>query len=160
VGTGSRLRLAGKGESGSQGGTAGDLYVVLHVREHALFQRQDDDLVCEVPVPADLAALGGDIEVPTLEGMARLRIDPGTESGKIFRMKGKGVPSLEGYGRGDLHVRIAIEVPVNLNSRQKKIMKDFRDSATEDNYPIFQATQNRIDAFYRRKEEIQKGSST
>ncbi len=159
VGTGSRLRLAGKGESGSQGGTAGDLYVVLHVREHPLFQRQDDDLVCEVPVAADLAALGGDIEVPTLEGMARLRIDPGTESGKIFRMKGKGVPSLEGYGRGDLHVRIAIEVPVNLNARQKKIMKEFRDSASDDNYPLFQATKTRIEAFYRRKEEIQKGAT-
>ncbi len=158
VGTGSRLRLAGKGEAGAQGGAAGDLYVVLHVKEHGLFHRQEDDLICEVPVAADLAALGGEIEVPTLEGMARLKIEAGTDSGKIFRLKGKGVPSVEGYGRGDLHVRVAIEVPANLNSRQKKILREFRESATDDNFPLLQRLKARIESFYRRKEELQKGS--
>ena len=110
VETGSRLRLAGKGEAGLRGGSAGDLYVVLHVRESSIFDRQGDELICTVYVRPDVAALGGDVQVPTPEGYARLKIPAGTTSGKVFRLRGKGMPSLSG-GTGDLHVRMEIEVP-------------------------------------------------
>jgi molecular chaperone DnaJ len=135
VETGSRLRLAGKGEGGSRGAPDGDLYVVLHVRPHHLFQRQGNDLFCEAPISLEVAMLGGDISVPTLDGWASLRIAPGSESGKLFRMRGKGVPELGGYGRGDLHVRVVHEIPRNLSGQQKKKLKEFLDACAADNYP-------------------------
>ena len=135
VETESRLRLAGKGEGGTRGGSPGDLYVVLHVRQHHLFQRQGNDLFCEVPISLEIAALGGEISVPTLDGWAKIRIAPGTESGKMFRLRGKGVPELNGYGRGDLHIRVVQEVPRNLSSQQKNKLKDFLDACAANNYP-------------------------
>ncbi|MBU4201320.1 MAG: molecular chaperone DnaJ [Kiritimatiellae bacterium] len=135
VETGSRLRLAGKGEGGARGGGAGDLYVVLHVRPHHLFQREGNDLFCEVPISLEAAALGGEISVPTLDGWANIRIAPGTENGKLFRLRGKGVPDTGGYGHGDLHVRVVQEVPKNLSGQQKKKLKEFLDACDETNCP-------------------------
>lgn len=157
VETGSRLRLSGKGEGGSRGGPAGDLYVVLHVAPHDVFERHDDDLLCKVPIPVHAAALGGEIEVPTIDGFAKLRIAPGTETGKVFRLRGKGMENVEGHGRGDLHVQVVVEPPARLNSRQKKIMKEFADATEPGNYPAAEHLMERTRAFYEKKSAIQKG---
>lgn len=154
VETGSRLRLAGKGEGGIRGGPAGDLYVVIHVRAHDIFERHGDDIIVQMPIPFDVAALGGDIEVPTLEGFARLKVSAGTESGKVYRLRGKGMPSLDGYGHGDLHVRVVPEVPKKLSHKQKKILKDFNDSGTESNYPGISGFKEKADVFFDRKNAI------
>lgn len=156
VETGSRLRLAGRGEGGIRGGGAGDLYVILHVKAHPLFQREGNDLLCEVPVPFHVAALGGDVEVPTLDGFARLKIDAGTESGRVFRLRGKGVPSVEGYGIGDLHVKIHIEVPTRLNSRQKKLLRDFEEVCSADNYPHGMKLREAAEAFMKVRDTLKK----
>jgi molecular chaperone DnaJ len=115
----------GSGEAGLRGGTAGDLYVVLHVKEHEIFQREGDDLICEVPVSFVQAALGADIDVPTMNGQAKIHMPPGTQSGTVFRLKGKGVRNIEGYGHGDLHVRVHVEVPTHLNSAQREKLQEF-----------------------------------
>ena len=127
VDTGSRLRSAGNGEAGSRGGPPGDLYVVLHIRAHELFQRDGDDLLCEVPVSFVQATLGTEIEVPTLNGKALLKIPAGTQPGAMFRLKGKGVKNLQGYGHGDLHVRIDVEVPTQLTAAQRAKLQEFAD---------------------------------
>lgn len=151
VDTGSRLRLSGRGEGGSKGGPAGDLYVVLHVRPHEFFQRKDGDLYCEVPVPFDIATVGGEVEVPTLEGYTRLKIAPGTETGRVHRLRGKGVPRLDGYGTGDQHVRVTVEVPAALSWDQKKLFKEFRETATADNFPAGKRLRQWADEFYKRQ---------
>ncbi|SPE60291.1 chaperone Hsp40, co-chaperone with DnaK [Verrucomicrobia bacterium] len=125
VDTGSRLRSAGNGEAGHRGGPPGDLYVVLHVRPHHLFQRDGDDLLCEVPVSFVQAALGAEIEVPTLDGKTSLKIPPGTQPGTMFRLKGQGIKNIQGYGHGDQHVRINVEVPTRLTSAQKAKLQEF-----------------------------------
>lgn len=135
VETGSRLRLAGKGEGGAQNGPAGDLYVVLHVLPHNIFQREGVDLFCEVPISFETAVMGGDVEVPTLEGWARLKIDPGTENGRILRLGGKGVYDLNTGEQGDLHVRLTVEIPKNLSGLQKKKLNECFQSCMESNYP-------------------------
>ena len=154
VDTGSRLRLGGKGDGGSQGGPAGDLYVVLHVRAHELFERRGDDLYCEVPVPFDVAALGGEIEVPTIDGYAKLKLAPGTENGKVFRLRGRGMPDVEGYGRGAMHVRVVIEVPARLNAAQKKILREFTEKSDLSDYPRLNAMREMAAQFYERKQAI------
>ena len=154
--TGVRLRLGGKGEPGARGGPAGDLYVVLHVRKHELFDRRGDDLHCIVPVPFETAALGGSVRVPTTEGYAKLKIAPGTPSGKMFRLRGKGVDNVEGYGRGDLHVEVKVEVPTKLNGAQKKILKEYaeqHDPTTDSGYEDFS---KRVEQFFLRREAIKK----
>jgi len=156
VETGSRLRLAGKGEGGERGGPAGDLYVVLHVREHPLFKRHGDDLYCEVPVPLDAALLGGEVEVPTLEGYAKLRLPLGTENGKVFRLRGKGIPNIDGYTQGDLNVQVKVETPVRLTLRQKKAIKDFVEAGHPDNYPLRQQFLRLAEEFYERKRAMGK----
>jgi molecular chaperone DnaJ len=125
VDTGARLRSSGNGEGGLRGGPPGDLYVVLHVKEHEIFQREGDDLVCEVPIQFVDAALGAEIEVPTLTEPAQIRIPAGTQNGTVFRLKGRGVKNVQGYGHGDLHVRVTVEVPTKLNSAQKDKLKEF-----------------------------------
>ncbi len=125
VDAGSRLRSAGNGEAGWRGGPAGDLYVVLHVKPHEIFQRDGDDLLCEVPVSFVQAALGAEIEVPTLEGKAAVKIPAGTQPGTVFRLKGRGVKNIQGYGHGDLHVRINVEVPTHLSAEQKAKLQEF-----------------------------------
>ncbi len=152
VDTGSRLRLAGKGESGVNGAEAGDLYVVLHVHPHHMFQREGNDLFCEVPISLEVAALGGDISVPTLEGWAKLRIAAGTESGKLFRLRGKGVPDSAGYGPGDLHIRVVQEVPKSLSGQQKKKLNDFLESCGLNNYPKLAQFQKKAAEFFERRQ--------
>jgi molecular chaperone DnaJ len=125
VDTGARLRSSSNGEGGLRGGPSGDLYVVLHVRPHDIFQRDGDDLVCEVPIAFVQAALGADVEVPTLTGRAKIHIPAGTQNGTIFRLKGKGVKNVQGYGWGDLHVRVVVEVPTHLNSAQRQKLEEF-----------------------------------
>lgn len=156
VETGSRLRLSGKGEGGGRGGEAGDLYVVLHVREHALFKRNGDDLYCEVPVPIDVVCLGGDVDVPTLDGYAKIRLPAGTEDGKVFRLRGKGIPNVDGYGHGDLNIVVKLETPVNLTSRQRKALREFVDGGLADNYPLRRQLEQTAEQFYERKKAMEK----
>ena len=125
VDDGTRLRSGGNGEAGFRGGPAGDLYVILHVQAHEIFQREGDDLHCEVPVSFVQAALGSEIEVPTLEGKSVIKIPAGTQSGAVFRVKGRGIKNLQGYGHGDLHARIQVEVPVRLTSEQKAKLEEY-----------------------------------
>jgi molecular chaperone DnaJ len=159
VATGSRLRLSGRGEGGLLGGPAGDLYVELHVREHDLFVRRGDDLYCEVAVPFEMAALGGEIEVPTLDGYASLKVPPGTESGKVFRLREHGMPSVEGRGRGDLHVRVVPEVPMRLNGAQRKALSSFQDLVDAGNYPQRAAQRTRAQAFFERKKTMARAAA-
>jgi molecular chaperone DnaJ len=125
VETGSRLRSSGNGESGGPGGSAGDLYIVLAVKDHELFERQADALFCEIPLKFTLATLGGTIEVPTLFGKAALKIPSGTQSGTTFRLREKGMPSLRGGRQGDQLVRVHVEVPTSLSAEQRKLLEDF-----------------------------------
>jgi molecular chaperone DnaJ len=127
VDTGARLRSSGNGEGGLRGGPSGDLYVVLHVKPHDIFQREGDDLICEVPVSFVDAALGAEIDVPTLTGKAQIRIPPGTQNATIFRLRGKGARNVQGYGVGDLHVRAFVEVPTHLNAAQREKLQEFAD---------------------------------
>lgn len=151
VETGSRLRLGGKGEGGSQNGPPGDLYVVLHVQPHNIFQREGVDLFCEAPITFETAVLGGDAEVPTLEGWARVRIEAGTENGKILRLSGKGVYDLNTHERGDLHVRLAVETPKNLSSAQRKKMKEYTELFEEGNYPEQAQFRKKAEAFLKHR---------
>jgi molecular chaperone DnaJ len=125
VDNGSRLRSTGNGEAGVAGGQTGDLYIVISVKEHELFERQADDLFCEIPIKFTLATLGGTIEVPTLFGKASLKIPSGTQSGTTFRLRDKGMPSLRGGGQGDQLVRVHVEVPQSLTSEQRRILEEF-----------------------------------
>lgn len=125
VDTGSRLRSSGNGEAGMAGGTAGDLYIVLSVKEHELFERQGEDLFCEIPIKFTLATLGGTIEVPTLFGKASLKIPTATPSGTTFRLRHKGMPSLRSGNQGDQLLRVQVEVPQSLTSEQRKILEEF-----------------------------------
>jgi len=132
VDNGSRLKLRGEGEAGFAGGAQGDLYVVIHVREHPMFARQDNNVVIEVPVSFAQAALGAEIEVPTLEGKVNLKIPSGTQSGKVFHLKGKGIVDLHGYGRGDQLVKIVVETPRRLTARQRELLEEFAKLSGED----------------------------
>lgn len=132
VDTGDRIRLSGEGEAGSMGGPAGDLYVVVNVREHAIFQRDGKHLYCEVPISFADAALGGELEVPTLDGRVKLKIPEGTQTGKLFRLRGKGVAPVRGGGAGDLLCKVAVETPVNLDKRQRELLEEFRKSLEGD----------------------------
>ncbi|MGC4072140.1 MAG: molecular chaperone DnaJ [Nibricoccus sp.] len=136
VDTGSRLRSVGNGEAGMAGGQAGDLYIVISVAEHEIFERQNDDLFCEIPIKFTLATLGGSIEVPTLSGKASLKIPVGTQSGTTFRLKGKGMPSLRGGSHGDQLVRVHVEVPTSLSPEQRKKLEEFAQLSGDANEPM------------------------
>jgi molecular chaperone DnaJ len=135
VDTGSRLRSSGNGEAGMAGGQSGDLYIVLAVKEHELFERQGEDLFCEIPIKFTLATLGGTIEVPTLSGKASLKIPTGTQSGTTFRLRSKGMPSLRGGHQGDQLVRVHVEVPQTLTAEQRKMLEDFARVSGDANEP-------------------------
>ena len=128
VDNGDRIRLAGEGEAGPNGGPAGDLYVQVAVKEHSLFERDGKHLYCEVPIAFTAAVLGGDIEVPTLDGRVKLKIPAETQTGKLFRVRGKGVAPVRGGATGDLLCRVEVETPVKLNDKQKSILNDFQES--------------------------------
>lgn len=155
VETGSRLRLAGHGEAGFRGGAAGDLYVVLHVRPHDVFERRGDDILCEVPVPFDVAITGGEIEVPTIHGPARLKIPAGTESGRVFRLAGQGVRNPRQGVHGDHFVRVRIEVPQRLSARQRKALEEFRSLLDASNYPEIAEFERRVKRYYERKAKLE-----
>ncbi len=156
VETGSRLRVSGKGEGGIRGGQSGDLYVVLHVKEHEFFKRSDLDIYCEMPVPFYIAALGGEIEVPTISGRGKLKIPAGTVSGKMFRLKGKGVKDLRGHHSGDHMVKVTIEAPDNLNMKQKKKLKEFSDLLKPNNFSVSAKVREVTDEFYDRKISLER----
>ena len=122
---GTNLRIRGEGEAGEKGAETGDLYVIIHVKEHDIFERHGDDIYVKVSIPFPIAALGGEVEVPTLDGKAKLKIPSGTQSNTIFRMKGKGIPYLHGYGQGNENVEVIIEVPKKLSKKQKEILNEF-----------------------------------
>jgi molecular chaperone DnaJ len=131
VDNGDRIRLSGEGEASREGGPSGDLYVQMSVRPHKLFERDGKHLYCEVPVSFVDAALGGDLEVPTLEGRVRLKVPPETQTGKLFRLGGKGVKPVRGGSTGDLLCRVVLETPVKLTRKQKDLLKDFQDTLNE-----------------------------
>lgn len=135
VDTGSRLRSSGNGEAGVAGGNPGDLYIVISVKEHELFERQGEDLFCEIPIKFTLASLGGSIEVPTLFGKASLKLPAGTQSGTTFRLRGKGMPSLRGAAQGDQLVRVHVEVPQSLSADQRRILEEFAKISGDANEP-------------------------
>lgn len=132
VDTGDRIRLAGEGEAGVNGGPSGDLYVVVSVREHKIFQRDGKNLYCEVPISFVDAALGGELEVPTLDGRVKLKIPEGAQTGKLFRLRGKGVTPVRGGSAGDLLCRVAVETPVNLTKRQRELLEELRETLEEE----------------------------
>ncbi len=146
---GSRLRSQGNGEAGFRGGPAGDLYVVLFVKVHEIFKRDGDDLICDVPVSFVQAALGAELEVPTLEGRAAIKIPAGTQPATTFRLKGKGVKNLHGYGHGDLHVRVQVEVPTHLNSLQKAKLQEFSAMCDGKEGPIAQGFFEKAKKFFK-----------
>ncbi|RDE18983.1 molecular chaperone DnaJ [Motiliproteus coralliicola] len=131
VDTGDRIRLAGEGEAGSHGGPSGDLFVQVSVRQHPIFDRDGRNLYCEVPVSFVDAALGGEIEVPTLDGRVKLKVPAESQTGKMFRLRGRGVPPVRGGATGDLMCRVVVETPVNLNSRQKELLREFQSTLDE-----------------------------
>lgn len=135
VETGTKIRLAGEGEAGMRGGPTGDLYIFVEVQEHQLFQRQGPHLFCQVPVSMSSAALGGDIEVPTIDGgRSRVKIPAGSQSGRQMRLRSKGMPALRGGGQGDMLIELAVETPVNLTTKQKELLKEF-EKLSKDNNP-------------------------
>ncbi len=134
VETGTRIRLAGEGEAGLRGGPTGDLYIFIEVAEHALFQRDGTALFCRVPVSMTSAAMGGDIEVPTIDGgRSRVKIPAGSQSGRQMRLRGKGMPALRGGSAGDMLIELAVETPVNLTSKQKELLREFEKLSEENN---------------------------
>src|ERR1041385_2307398 len=149
IGSGSRLRSSRNGEAGIRGGPPGDLYVVLHIKEHPVFQRDEDDLYCEVPISFPLAALGGEVPVPTLEGRANVKIPAGTQTGQIFKLRGKGIVNIEGRGRGDLLARVVVEVPTRLNAEQRRKLEEFSALVGEENSPLHKSFFERAKNFFR-----------
>jgi molecular chaperone DnaJ len=136
VDTGTQLRSGGNGEAGTRGGPPGDLFVVLHVKPHPFFERQGDDLLFDMPVSFVQAALGAELEVPSLSGKVPLHIPAGTQTGTVFRIKGKGIKNVQGYGWGDLHARVTVEVPPHLNSAQKAKLQEFAALCDEKVNPL------------------------
>lgn len=148
VGSGTRLKIRGEGGRGSGGGPAGDLIVVVEVEPHPLFERDEDDLITEVPITLTQALLGGHVEIPTLEGKVRMRIPPGSQSGRIFRLKGKGLTSLGGRGRGDQRVRVVVEMPTYLTDEQRALVEELQMLEEPNAHPKVQEFQATIDDLY------------
>ena len=146
---GAKLRSMRNGEAGVRGGQAGDLYVVIHLREHEIFSRDEDDLFCEVPISFAIAALGGELKVPTLQGQAMLKIPPGTQGGTQFRLRGYGITNIDSKAKGDLRVRVLVEVPTKLNGEQRKKLEEFAASCGDDNTPIHRGFFDKAKDFFR-----------
>lgn len=151
VDTGDRIRLSGEGEAGEMGAPPGDLYVQVHVREHKIFQRDGNNLYCEVPLSFTTAALGGDIEVPTLDGKVKLKVSPETQTGRMFRLRGKGVKSVRSSAVGDLMCKVVVETPVKLSSKQKALLEEFEatmDGSTAKHRPKEQGFFDGVKKFF------------
>jgi len=144
----SRMRVSGEGEAGMRGGPRGDLYVDIYVKPHELFVRQGDNIVCEVPVSFVQAALGGEIEVPTLTGTTPLKVPAGTQTGRIFKLKGKGLASLKGHGIGDEEVKIFVETPAHLSDKQKELLKQFAALSGEKVNPVSSSFMEKIQKLF------------
>ena len=148
VDTGNKLRSSSNGEAGTMGGEAGDLYIVVHVKDHEVFERQGDDLFCEIPIKFTLATLGGSIHVPTLQGKAALKIPGGTQSGTTFRLKGRGLPHLRGNAHGDQLIRVQVEVPTHLNAEQKKFLEEFARVSGDQEEPLAKSFFDKAKKFF------------
>ena len=149
VETGTRIRLAGEGEAGLRGGPPGDLYIFIEVARHELFEREGNNLHCRVPVSMAKAALGGAIEVPTIDGgRGRVQIPEGSQSGRQMRLRGKGMPALRGGGVGDMFIELAVETPVHLTARQKEILKEFDEISEENNNPESRSFFSSVKSFW------------
>ena len=148
VDEGDRIRLAGEGEAGVNGGPPGDLYVQIHLKAHAIFQREGDDLHCEMPVSFATAALGGEIEIPTLDGQARIRIPHETQSGKVFRLRGKGIKGVRSREPGDMLCHVVVETPVNLSDRQKELLREFDSLNQGRNNPKSKSFMDKVKEFF------------
>ncbi|MDA7629928.1 molecular chaperone DnaJ [Akkermansiaceae bacterium] len=149
VDDGTRLRSTGKGDAGLRGGPAGDLYVFLHLREHEIFQRDSEELFCEVPLPFSTAALGGELEVPTLTGPATIKVPAGTQGGTTFRLRDRGMPTLSGRGgKGALNIEVQVEVPTKLNREQKEKLTEFTESIGEKNSPMQESFFEKAKGFF------------
>jgi molecular chaperone DnaJ len=146
---GTRLRSPGNGEAGIGGGAAGDLYVVVHIKEHNIFYREADDLYCDVPIPFSVAALGGEIDVPTLEGKAFVKVPAGTQSAQMFKLRGKGITNVNGRSHGDLFARLIVEVPSRLNSEQRRKLEEFAALCGEENTPMRKSFFDRAKEFFK-----------
>ena len=157
IDNGSRLRLAGKGGGGLRGGESGDLYVHIGIRESDIFDRDGLDLGVDIPVSPILAALGGTVDVPTPQGTAQLTLPAGTPNGKVFRLRGKGVPSLRGGSSGDLHARIVFEVPANLDRKQRAALEEFQKLSTPKNFPEAQSLANKTRIFFAHRDKLRQG---
>ena len=150
VDDGTRIRLAGKGEAGTKGGTSGDLYLFINVKSHDLFKRSDENLFFEFPISIADAALGVSIEIPTIDGgKAKIKIPDGTQNGKQFRLKGKGMPYMRGSGNGDLYVQVNTEVPVSLNKEQKELLEKFREIENEKSNPSIKQFFQKAKSFWK-----------
>ena len=148
VETGTRIRLAGEGEAGLRGGPTGDLYIFIEVNEHELFQRDGVDLFCRVPVAMATAAIGGDVEVPTIDGgRSRVKVPAGSQSGRQMRLRSKGMPALRGAGTGDMFIEMAVETPVNLTSKQKELLREF-EKLSEENNPLLSSFFSKVKSFW------------
>ncbi|MBN8711773.1 MAG: molecular chaperone DnaJ [Verrucomicrobia bacterium] len=141
---GARLRSGGGGEAGLRGGASGDLYVVIHLKEHAIFQRDGMDLHCEIPIPFSIAALGGEVRVPTLSGAVALKIPAGTQGDSVFRIRSQGMPALGSSSRGDILARVQVEVPTRLNGEQRKALEHFAQLCGEENTPLHKSFTDRL----------------
>ena len=146
---GTRLRLLGNGEAGINGAPTGDLYVIIHIKEHKIFQREGDDLYCELPISFSVAALGGEIDVPTLEGKAQLKVPAGTQGGQLFKLRGKGIVNVNGRGRGDLFARLIVEVPTQLNTEQRNKLEEFAALCSDQNTPMRKSFFERAREFFK-----------
>ena len=145
---GSRLRSSGGGEAVSRGGGTGDLYVVIHLKEHAIFSRDGADLHCRMPIPFVTAALGGEIEVPTLAGTVKMKVPAGTQGGSDFRVKGHGMPRLQSHAKGDLHVKLEVEVPTKLDDAQRKALEAFAELCGDHNTPLHRSFTERLKGLF------------
>jgi molecular chaperone DnaJ len=144
IDTGQRLKLSGEGNSGVRGGSSGDLYIAINIRPHSIFQREDDDVICEVPISFPLAAMGGEIEVPSLDGLVKVKIPSGTQSHRILRLKAKGIARLNGYGRGDQLLKIVVETPTNLSKQQKDLLRQLDQTYNDGSQPMTKGFLNKV----------------
>jgi molecular chaperone DnaJ len=153
VDNGDRIRLSGEGEAGRNGAGNGDLYVEVRVTPHRIFERDGDELYCEVPIPFTTAALGGELEIPTLDGQVKLKIPSETQTGRVFRLKGKGVKSVRSRSQGDLMCRVTVETPVKLSRKQKELLKEFEQSGPDSgdqNNPRTESWLSNVKEFFER----------
>lgn len=148
---GQQIRVPGQGEPGVNGGPAGDLYVVMQVQTHEFYEREGDNIYCEMPITFTQAGLGDEVEIPTVHGKVKLKVPAATQNGKMFRLKGKGVPNVRGYGHGDQHVMIRVVTPTNLTDRQKELLREFNEISGD------QPTDEQHGTFFQRVKRAFKG---